>query len=83
MDPNRRRVMIGIALAATGAFPASQALTAVTATRRTPYVPKAGPRARVLLVNDLSGDVDGLFAAAHMLLSPSIELRAIIGTATY
>lgn len=46
------------------------------------FAPKAGPRARLLYVNDLSRDVDGLFATVHALLSPSIELRAIVGTAT-
>ncbi len=30
--------------------------------------------------NDLAGDIDGLFATAHMILSPSIELRGIVGT---
>jgi inosine-uridine nucleoside N-ribohydrolase len=33
-------------------------------------------------VNDLSGDIDGLFAAAHQILSPSTELRAIVGATT-
>lgn len=45
-----------------------------------PFVPPAGPRARVIYLNDLSGDIDGLFATVHFLLSPSVELRAIIGT---
>lgn len=48
-----------------------------------PFRPPLGPRARVMFVNDLSGDIDGLFAAVHMILSPSIELRGIIGTATF
>ncbi|MEZ5742626.1 MAG: nucleoside hydrolase [Sphingomonadaceae bacterium] len=45
-----------------------------------PFRPLSGPRSRVLFVNDLSGDVDGLFALAHQILSPSAELRGIIGT---
>lgn len=49
----------------------------------TPFRPSLGPRARVMFVNDLSGDIDGLFAAVHMILSPSVELRGIVGTATF
>lgn len=46
------------------------------------FTPLAGPRSRVLYVNDLSGDLDGLFATVHMVLSHSVELRGIIGTGT-
>ena len=38
------------------------------------------PRIRVIIDNDFSGDPDGLFALVHLLLSPSIEVRAIIGS---
>ena len=38
------------------------------------------PRMRVILDNDFSGDPDGLFALTHLLLSPSVELRGIIGS---
>jgi len=38
------------------------------------------PRMRVIVDNDLSGDPDGLFQLAHLLLSPSVEIRAIIGS---
>src|SRR5438309_4227793 len=38
------------------------------------------PRMRVILDNDFSGDPDGLFALTHLLLSPSVEIRAIIGS---
>jgi len=48
-----------------------------------PFRPMLGPRARVMFVNDLSGDIDGLFAAVHMVLSRSIELCGIVGTATF
>lgn len=48
-----------------------------------PFAPLAGPRARLIFCNDLSGDIDGLFAAVHAILSPSLELRAIVGTSTY
>ncbi len=38
------------------------------------------PRMRVIIDNDFSGDPDGLFALSHLLLSPSVEIRAIIGS---
>jgi inosine-uridine nucleoside N-ribohydrolase len=38
------------------------------------------PRIRVIIDNDFSGDPDGLFALAHLLLSPSVEVRGIIGS---
>ena len=38
------------------------------------------PRMRVIVDNDFSGDPDGLFQLAHLLLSPSVETRAIIGS---
>jgi purine nucleosidase len=38
------------------------------------------PRMRVIVDNDFSGDPDGLFQLAHLLLSPSVDVRAIIGS---
>ena len=38
------------------------------------------PRLRVIVDNDFSGDPDGLFQLAHLLLSPSVEIRGIIGS---
>lgn len=38
------------------------------------------PRLRVIVDNDFAGDPDGLFQLAHLLLSPSVEVRAIIGS---
>jgi inosine-uridine nucleoside N-ribohydrolase len=38
------------------------------------------PRIRVVMDNDFSGDPDGLFALTQLLLSPSVEVRAIIGS---
>ncbi len=35
---------------------------------------------RVIIDNDFSGDPDGLFQLTHLLLSPSVETRAIIGS---
>jgi len=46
------------------------------------FTPPLGARVRLLLVNDLAGDVDGLFAAVHAVLSPSLDLRGIIATGT-
>jgi purine nucleosidase len=40
-------------------------------------------RARVIIDNDFGGDPDGLFQLAHHLLSPSIEVRGIIGSHLY
>lgn len=48
----------------------------------TPFTPLAGPRSRTIFINDLSGDIDGLFACVHQILSTSTELRAILGTGT-
>lgn len=38
------------------------------------------PRMRIIIDNDFSGDPDGLFQLAHHLLSPSVEIRGIIGS---
>src|ERR1041385_8356126 len=38
------------------------------------------PRFRVIIDNDFGGDPDGLFQLAHAMLSPSIEVRAVIGS---
>jgi hypothetical protein len=35
---------------------------------------------RVIVDNDFGGDPDGLFQLAHLLLSPSVDVRAIIGS---
>ena len=45
-----------------------------------PFQPPAGPRFRVISDNDYAGDPDGLFQLAHHLLSPSVEMRAVIGS---
>jgi purine nucleosidase len=41
------------------------------------------PRVRVLIDNDFGGDPDGLFQLAHHILSPSVEIRGIIGSQNY
>lgn len=38
------------------------------------------PRMRVIIDNDFSGDPDGLFQLVHHILSPSVEIRGIIGS---
>lgn len=38
------------------------------------------PRIRVIMDNDFSGDPDGLFALTHLVLSPSVDVRGIIGS---
>ena len=40
----------------------------------------AQERMRVILDNDFAGDPDGLFALAQLVESPSVEVRAIIGS---
>lgn len=77
-----RRKAISTGLLATGLALASLGRPAFAATNLVPFKPIVGPRARLLFVNDLSGDLDGLYAAVHAILSPSTELRGIIGTGT-
>ena len=38
------------------------------------------PRMRIIIDNDFGGDPDGLYQLVHHLLSPSVEIRAIIGS---
>jgi len=67
------------AVAAVGgaAFPNS----AAAATRRPKaFRPPLGPRVRVVSDNDYSGDPDGLYQLVHHLLSPSVDLRAVVGS---
>lgn len=40
-------------------------------------------RCRVIVDNDFGGDPDGLFQLAHHLLSPTVEIKAIIGSKQY
>lgn len=45
--------------------------------------PPTQARVRVIIDNDFGGDPDGLFQLAHHLLSPSVEIRGIIGSHHY
>jgi purine nucleosidase len=49
--------------------------------RDVPFRDPAGPRLRVVMDNDYSGDPDGLYQLVHHLLSPSVDVRAVIGSA--
>lgn len=44
---------------------------------------EAQPCIRVIVDNDFGGDPDGLFQLAHQVLSPSAEIRAIVGSHHY
>ncbi len=74
MKIDRRATLAGI-----GAF-ATWSSIAIGATGPGAFVPTKGPKSRVLMVNDLGGDFDGLFAAAHAVMSPSIDLRGLISS---
>lgn len=65
-----RRAIIGLLAASAGTL----ALPASLLAQKDPR------RLRVIVDNDLSGDPDGLFQLAQHLRSPSIEIRAIIGS---
>lgn len=42
--------------------------------------PVGPPRARVIVDNDFSGDPDDLYQLVHHLLSPSVEIRAVVAS---
>ncbi|MBN1518182.1 nucleoside hydrolase [Candidatus Sumerlaeota bacterium] len=48
-----------------------------------PYYDTITTRTRVIIDNDFGGDPDGLFQLAHHLLSPTTEVRGIIGSKHY
>src|ERR1041384_4496630 len=50
------------------------------ATRKNQPAISGEPRMRIIIDNDFSGDPDGLFQLVHHILSPSVEIRAIIGS---
>ncbi len=80
---DRRWILTGgMAIAAGTAAFSGTAFARAAAVTRHPYSHVDGPRSRVVIVNDLAGDIDGLFATVHALLSPSAEVRGIIATGT-
>ena len=48
-----------------------------------PYDEVMESRIRVICDNDFGGDPDGLFQLAHHLLSPTVEIKGIIGSIQY
>lgn len=42
--------------------------------------PAAGPRARIIIDNDFSGDPDDLFQLVHHVLSPSVDIRLVVAS---
>ena len=77
----RRQFVLGgaAATAATLGVTASPAAAAAASGQRA-FQPPAGPRYRLISDNDYSGDPDGLYQLVHHLLSPSMDVRAVIGS---
>lgn len=71
MPIHRRHLIAGAAALAASA-------PALAAARRLPFNPLAGARSRTIYINDLAGDIDGLFATVHFLLTHTTELRGIV-----
>lgn len=71
--------MTRIPSAAPPAHPNAKAWSLGTAPWQT-MAPLGGPRARVIIDNDFSGDPDDLFQLVHHLLSPSVEIPLVIGS---
>jgi purine nucleosidase len=44
------------------------------------FRPPRGPRLRVISDNDYAGDPDGLYQLVHLLLSPSVDVRGVVGS---
>jgi len=78
---DRRQMMSGT-LAGLAALSSSSVL-ALTGESSAPYRHADGPRSRVMVINDLSGDIDGLFSTVHALLSHSAQVRSIVATSTF
>lgn len=70
-------------LSALALFAALAAQPAAALGAESGGAPVAAPRARVIVDNDFGGDPDGLFQLAHHLLSPSVEIRGIVGSHQY
>lgn len=71
MKKVKNYIILGLALIASGAMAQSPNVLGWE---------KVQPRMRVIIDNDFSGDPDGLWQLAHHLLSPSVEIRGIIGS---
>ncbi|WP_188773325.1 nucleoside hydrolase [Novosphingobium endophyticum] len=92
MTVSRRTILGGALAAASGALagagagqvkaqpnPTPKPPARHGGSKRPPFTPAEGARARVLIANEFSGDIDALFSAVHALLSRSTEVRGIIG----
>ena len=55
----------------------------VNAQNNSTYNKTIKSRIRVMIDNDFGGDPDGLFQLAHHILSPSVEIKGIIGSRNY
>jgi purine nucleosidase len=84
---DRRQLLMGAGAVSLALAPLAAGATGKAAPARSKaggaraFASKKGARSRLMMVNDLSGDADGLFAAVHALLSSSVEVRGIVGTA--
>src|SRR5947199_9721335 len=76
----RRQFVLAGATAAAAAPAGVVAARAETAATPQQFRPPGGPRFRVVSDNDYSGDPDGLYQLAHLLLSGSVDVRAVIGS---
>lgn len=56
------------------------ALVIASSTRAAEISSGIKPRQRIIIDNDFGGDPDGLFQTAHHLLSPSVDIRLLIGS---
>jgi purine nucleosidase len=75
-----RRQFVLAGAAAAAAPSGVTAARAETAATPQPFRPPGGPRLRIVSDNDYSGDPDGLYQLVHLLLSPSVDVRAVIGS---
>lgn len=75
--------LLGLFLLCLGCFSLSLPTQALGNEEPEGFAPPVRARVRVIVDNDFGGDPDGLFQLAQQLLSPSVEVRAIIGSHHY
>src|SRR4051812_40610694 len=78
MKTNTHVILLVFCLSTTSLFsqPATDKKNAAPLT----FESQVKPRIRVIIDNDFGGDPDGLFQLVHHLLSPSVDIRGIIGS---
>lgn len=64
-------------------FILTMAMTIHAQTDSTYFQETVKPRIRVIIDNDFGGDPDGLFQLVHHILSPSVQIKGIIGSQNY